>query len=289
MFKLLITSPRIYSDIPIWVVIAAIMFGLLMQLLFISKKPTPPELDPSRKLVTVTGILPLFGFSAVRFEADRLWTSAIKFKHWRINDGERQDGELYVSEKTSQDVAHDRLDIPAFTVVQLKAHSSPSDQTYEIVEFLGTVRDSELDQLAEQFKKPIKYHDPDLGTLTLDRQSQTFYTEYKLNGEPLKLGVYALNEVEMDLTGLSDLKTLLEDISMSEDKYRQCAMTHSGNNSKSGLYSKLKIHAVELCGDGYYEVCFRDETEDGMEDDHFILAPGDMENGLEYHYPEEMV
>jgi hypothetical protein len=156
-------------------------------------------------VVDVLGVVAPSGAGGGRSGGEDLWTLFVTFDAWRVGHANLQTKPLILSSRgvTHEELASLQDALVPYTVVRIKARVGESafgGHEALLEAFIGTeTSDAELNDQAEQLRKPVTVEDPAFGTFTLDRGVDWFTAEVVWDGQPVSLHLSGSAEVQASL------------------------------------------------------------------------------------------
>jgi hypothetical protein len=146
----------------------------------------------------IIGVASPRGVGAVGYDVDKRWMMGFELDAWRIHGCALHTQPLIVRRAVTDDELKSYQDsVQPYNIVRITARvviDSVFGRPEALLEsFVGTDdSDAELNDYGTDLQKPVTFHDPNLGTFTLDRQLDRFEGEANWCWETISLHLSAI-------------------------------------------------------------------------------------------------
>lgn len=127
-------------------------------------------------------------------EGDDMWMFGGHPAAWRIKGGKVQEREIEVRRFVSHPELHRLMDaFKSYRVIRIRGRAVDDEDGSRVLleDFLGAIRDPELEACADRIKQPVTFSASDFGVFTLDRSLDRYDAEVTWDGCPTRFSLSA--------------------------------------------------------------------------------------------------
>jgi hypothetical protein len=219
-------------------------------------------------VVTLVGVVGPFGPSGGADGQSDVWMLTFSLEYWRIDQSQISDYKVTIRKKMTQDELKELMaQIEPYQILMIRAHLVDDTEfgspQAELVELVGLVDDSELQQLSVKLQVPVTIQDERFGTLTLDRRLGRFDAKVTWNRCEITLSLEAVGGNDCT-SALASAKRLFEDEAAWVSRINDYAVAKLHGHTwlededelkltRDEFLSRMKLDAIAMSSDGHFD------------------------------------